>query len=273
MPKTAVLGLSSLLLACGVTALASLTPREMKSCQAQAQAEQLLERGISVARLVRGNPARKEIALTFDDGPHGYRTEQLLDLLKRENVKATFFVVGKMVDKYPDLVRRAAAEGHEIGNHTYDHLRLPGLPPALVEAELREGDAAITRAIGSSVRLYRPPGGEYDQQVVEAAGRLGDVMVLWTDDPGDFTQPGAIVIEQRALRSIEPGAILLLHDGIAQTLQILPDLIHNLRQQGYRFVTVSGMARQPGAITTGGPHVPRKTEEEAYRPVGVPVPR
>ena len=131
------------------------------------------EREIAFPKLVRGNPALKEIALTFDDGPHGPITDRLLDILKKENVPATFFLVGKMVDKYPGLVRREAAEGHEVANHTYDHLRLPVLPVPTIEYEMKEGADAVERAVGSAPRLYRPPGGEYDKAVVEATKRLG----------------------------------------------------------------------------------------------------
>lgn len=213
------------------------------------------DRAISYPVLVRGNRARKEIALTFDDGPHTFYTRRLLDILKHERVPATFFVVGKMVDRNPDLVRQEIEEGHEVANHTYDHLRLSGLPPATIESEIREGALAIARATGASTRLFRPPGGEYDNEVINVAKRLGCVMVLWTDDPGDFARPGASSIEERTLRFVSNGGILLLHDGIQQTLDILSDLIGRLKRLGYRFVTVSEMAREGGVVKTGGPRV------------------
>lgn len=214
------------------------------------------ERGLTFPKLVRGNPDRKELALTFDDGPHPAYTQELLAILKREEVSATFFVVGRQVDLYPQLVQQEVAEGHEVANHTYDHLRLPTLAPDRIEAELREGEGAIRRAVGSPTRLYRPPGGEYDEDVIAATRRLNLVMVLWTDDPGDFAKPSAKTVEERALRSISNGGILLLHDGIQQTLDILPDLLRKLKARGYRFVTCSEMARERGIITTGGPRVP-----------------
>ncbi len=228
---------------------------KLQAAEQNARQQHDEERDIPFAKLVRGNPALKEIALTFDDGPHGAITERLLDLLKNENVRATFFLVGKMVDRYPGLVRRQAAEGHEVANHTYDHLRLPMLPAPAVESQLREGAEAIERVIGSAPRLYRPPGGEYDAATVEATKRLGYVMVLWTDDPGDFARPSASVIEERILSRIRNGSIVLLHDGIPETLDMLPDLIDKLRKQGYRFVTISEMARVRGAIVTGGPKI------------------
>src|ERR1043166_691893 len=104
-------------------------------------------------KLVRGNPDRKVVALTFDDGPHGPATERLLDILRKENIKATFFLVGKMVEKHPDLAQMEAAEGHEMANHTYDHTRLVGLTPEQVENELKGGALAIGKAVGSPPRL------------------------------------------------------------------------------------------------------------------------
>lgn len=229
--------------------------RYHSAAEIKARQEYEAEKGIQFPRLVRGNPARKELALTFDDGPHPVYTEKLLEILRRENVPATFFVVGSQVDKHPELVQQETAEGHEVANHTYNHLRLPSIPLPMVEQELRRGAEAIARATGSLTRFYRPPGGEYDDDVIAVAKRLGYIMVLWTDDPADFAMPGSNVIEQRTLKAISNGGILLLHDGVQQTLDILPDMIAKLKQKGYHFVTISEMARERGIIKTGGPQV------------------
>jgi len=225
------------------------------TAELEAEEEKERQRGIYFLKLVRGNPARKEIALTFDDGPHPQYTPRLLDILRREKVRATFFVVGKMVDKYPQLVQQEIADGHEVANHTYHHLRLPTLSPEGIARELRSGSLAIARAIGSTTNLFRPPGGEYDERVIAVVKRLGYAMVLWTDDPGDFAKPGAKVIEQRTLGRVRNGAIILLHDGSQQTLEVLPNMLRRLKAQGYSFVTCSEMAQQRGIITTGGPRV------------------
>ena len=156
-------------------------------------------------------------------------------------------------------------EGREVANHTYDHLRLPTLTPGEVTSELVRGAKAIERATGVSPRFFRPPGGEYDEVTVEAAHKLGYVMALWTDDPGDFANPGAAVILKRTLRFANNGGILLLHDGTEQTIQILPDLIHRLKRQGYKFVTVTEMAEDRGAITHGGPVVYPKVIRHSAR--------
>lgn len=230
--------------------------RYLSVAEIAARQEWERERGIVYPKLVRGNPALKEVALTFDDGPHPAFTPRLLSLLARLHVKATFFLVGKMVDRYPDLVRQEVAQGHEVANHTYDHLRLASVPPALIEPELKEGSLALVRAVGSPTRFYRPPGGEYNANVIEAGRRLGYIMVLWTNDPGDYRRPSGATLEQRLVADVSNGAIILLHDGIPQTLTILPRLVSTLRKQGYRFVTISEMAASKGVITAGGPRVP-----------------
>ncbi|MGC8668048.1 MAG: polysaccharide deacetylase family protein [Chthonomonadales bacterium] len=229
--------------------------RYVSAAEIAARQEWERERGIIYPKLVRGNPNLKEIALTFDDGPHPAFTPRLLDLLARLHVKATFFLVGKMVDRYPDLVRQEVAQGHEVANHTYDHLRLASVPPALIEPELKEGSLALVRAVGSPTRFYRPPGGEYNADVIEAGRRLGYIMVLWTNDPGDYRRPSGALLEERLLRDVSNGAIILLHDGIPQTLTILPRLVTALRREGYRFVTISEMAAAGGVVTAGGPRV------------------
>jgi len=200
-------------------------------------------------------------------------TEQYLDLFKRERVRATFFVVGRMVDRYPELVQRMAAEGHEVANHTYDHLRLPTLTIDRAEWELREGARAIERAIGSPTRLFRPPGGEYGDNTIALTKRMGYVMVLWTDDPADYVNPAPGAIEERVMRSLSNGGILLLHDGLPNTLEALPRLIRAIRARGFKFVTCSEMARRDGVIFRGGPRVaPRRApsppppESMAVRP-------
>lgn len=233
---------------------------------ARAKTEYAHQRGIKSARLVRGSTSVPEIALTFDDGPHFGLTEKLLDILRTERVHATFFVVGKEVDLHPELAREELADGHELANHTYSHLRLPSLTPDQVEAEMRGGALAVTRAVGAPTRLFRPPGGEYDEVTLNVLKRLGYVMVLWTEDPGDWARPSAAVLERRVLDNVENGSIILLHDGIPETMQMLPDLIHKLKARGYRFVTASEMALRPGAHVTGGPRVlPRLSHGVAQR--------
>ena len=207
--------------------------------------------GLPVVQLVRGDIRRKEVALTFDDGPHPPFTWRLLDLLKQLNVHATFFVVGRKVDAAPDVLTRMIEEGHEVANHTYHHVNLKTLPPGLVENEIRLDNDAIRRACGRQPLFFRPPGGQRNGEVLDIAYRLGMSTILWTDDPADYANPGADVIEQKLLSHVRPGATILLHDGVEQTYQMLPDFVAHLRQQGYKFVTVSEMIQHLEASRSG----------------------
>jgi peptidoglycan-N-acetylglucosamine deacetylase len=202
-----------------------------------------LRRCLHYAKLIRGDQQKRDIALTFDDGPHPAYTPQLLAILKRYDVKATFFVVGEMALKNPELIRAEKAAGHELGNHTFHHVNLTKIPISEVAIEWQACQDAIKSITGDTMRFCRPPGGDYDAQVIQSAMALHLTTVLWTDDPGDYASPGAQVIEVRILaqRNIENGGIILLHDGVQQTVDVLPQIIENLRARGFRFVTLSQM--------------------------------
>ena len=232
---------------------------------------------LKYSRLVRGDPYSKEIALTFDDGPHPDFTPKLLEVLRKQHVPATFFVVGKMVDKHPELVQQEVADGHEVANHTYNHYRLIGLDRRTVEDELTQGSEAIRRAIGQPSRLFRPPGGEYDRAVTDVARRLHLIMVLWTDDPGDYLLTSPDLVTTRLDSELSDGGIILLHDGIPATLEALPKIIEKWKRRGYKFVTCSQMASNPAAIIDGGPVVlptivkPKTLKIHLTRPKPIPV--
>jgi peptidoglycan/xylan/chitin deacetylase (PgdA/CDA1 family) len=200
-----------------------------------------LWQGEKLLSLWRGDPTRKEIALTFDDGPHPPFTQRLLALLRQLDIKATFFVVGKKVDLAPGVVALIARDGHEVANHTYNHLNLDNMTQAEAETEIRLGNEAIRRACGKTPVIFRPPGGHHLPHVMRAAGELKMTVILWTDDPADFANPGADVIVSRILEEVGCGSNILLHDGVEQTLEMLPDLVARLRKAGYRFVTMSTM--------------------------------
>jgi peptidoglycan/xylan/chitin deacetylase (PgdA/CDA1 family) len=213
--------------------------RRVVELMAQHQTE--LRRGINHAKLLRGDAGRKWIALTFDDGPHPGYTERLLRILKEYDVPATFFLVGQMAEQHPELVREEAAAGHSIANHTYHHLSLPKIPEDAAATEIKACGEVLRSITGQAPRLFRPPGGEYDDDVAEAAEALGYRMVLWTDDPGDYASPGGDVIARRTLEHAKNGGIILLHDGIEQTIEVLPQILRTLKARGYRFVTVNEM--------------------------------
>ncbi len=199
--------------------------------------------GLKFNKMGRGGPHHRQIALTFDDGPHPVYTLPLLSILRRTHVPATFFVVGEQVEKYPGLVQLEVAEGNEVADHTYDHVNLTVIPPELVAYEVQRCNTVIAKATGAPVRFFRPPGGEYDGETVREVSRHGFITTLWTNDPGDFSRPPASVIEKRTLAHLENGGIILLHDGIPQTLSALPAIIAEARRRGFQFVTISRLAR------------------------------
>lgn len=210
---------------------------------AQDAAEQ--KQKIALRKLIRGNPDRKWIALTFDDGPHPMYTPKLVAILNKYRVKATFFVVGKMAEQYPDLVHLLQQNGHAIGNHTYHHVNLTRLTPEQIAVEIKACGKVIQSITGQAPHLFRPPGGDYNQTVAQIAQSLGYWLILWTDDPGDYARPPKKVLEQRLLSNLSNGGIILLHDGVPQTIELLPQLLEYLRKEGYTVVLVDDMLPTP----------------------------
>jgi peptidoglycan/xylan/chitin deacetylase (PgdA/CDA1 family) len=205
---------------------------------AQDKTEQ--RKGWLFEKLVRGNPASKNIALTFDDGPHEVRTPALLAALKKLNVRATFFVIGEEAQFHPELVKAEIAAGHQVSNHTYHHARLNHVLTELIEPEISACDAVLSTITGKPADRYlRPPGGEYDSDVISACKKLGKTIVLYTDDPADYMNPPENVLFDRTMKAASDGGILLFHDGVDETVHLLPRIVSALRAKGYRFVTIS----------------------------------
>ncbi|AIE87643.1 polysaccharide deacetylase family protein [Fimbriimonas ginsengisoli] len=195
-----------------------------------------------MTELRRGDRNEKVVALTFDDGPHGPSTQHLLQILREENVKATFFLVGKMAQKYPHLVKLIAAEGHELGNHTFSHACLTKVTDEEAQADYEACSDVIQSLTGKRPKVCRPPGGDIDNAVINAGASLGMTTVLWTDDPGDYYERDEQVILDRTLAKANNGGIILLHDGIPQMLDVLPTIIQTLRARGFKIVTASELA-------------------------------
>ncbi len=206
-----------------------------------AQHQNELLNNLKYHKLMRGKLKPKQIALTFDDGPHPVYTQQILDILDKEKVKATFFVVGEMSEKYPDLVNAEIKAGHNVGNHTYHHVNLTKILEPDVATEIKACGETLQRITGKMPHLFRPPGGDYDAGIAATSELLGYTIVLWTDDPGDYASPGEKLVLQRTLKQANNGGIILIHDGIQQTINILPQLIETLKKQGYQFVTIDDM--------------------------------
>jgi len=205
------------------------------------------------------NTKRKVVALTFDDGPHGKLTPQLLDLLQRENVRATFFVLGSLVAANPQIVQRMAAEGHEVANHTWDHPRLPSLSPEKLDQQIRKTTEIIEQNTGKKVTIMRPTYGLYNERIKNQLLRDYRLdIILWSVDPNDWKKPGAGTVARRLVAGAHPGAILLAHDIHPGTIAAMPRTIADLKAKGYEFATVSELlamdepeAKEPAAPGKG----------------------
>jgi peptidoglycan/xylan/chitin deacetylase (PgdA/CDA1 family) len=192
-------------------------------------------------------PDDTAVSITFDDGPNPRATPLILDVLRREQVRATFFVLGRHADLWPDLVRRMAAEGHQLGNHGYWHRKLHRRGPGYVRDDLTRGTESICGASGlTALRHFRAPHGFRSPWVTPIARSLGQRTVGWSLGVWDSARPGAAEIAQRAADGLRGGSILLLHDGDGydaegdrlQTAEALPSIIENLRVRGLRFATL-----------------------------------
>ena len=181
------------------------------------------------------------VALTFDDGPDPRWTPMVLDVLRSENVRATFCVVGYLVARFPELVKAESDQGHAICNHTEHHiLRLDKHPHSQIVDEIQQGADAIKVVLGKDPLLYRPPGGALSPEIVDVARQRGERVLKWSIDPSDYRKPGAAVIHDRILGAMHPGAVILMHDGggdRSQTADQLRALIRDLKARGFSFAT------------------------------------
>lgn len=177
----------------------------------------------------------KKIAITFDDGPHPYYTEQLLDGLKKRGAKASFFIMGKQAEAYPELVLRIHEEGHLIGNHTYSHLQLGKNNKELFKAELVKTNKLLSSITGEEPQYVRPPYGCWDKSL---ESELTMFPVLWTIDPRDWCSTDVKGIVRRVTEKAEENAVILMHDEYESTVTAALEIIDILQKQGYEFVTV-----------------------------------
>ncbi|QHF96953.1 oligosaccharide deacetylase [Streptomyces sp. NHF165] len=178
----------------------------------------------------------KRIALTFDDGPHPVHTPAVLDVLRRHGVKATFFVVGQCAQEYPHLVKKIAADGHLVGNHSWSHPQLDKLSVQRVEEELGGTSRLLYRLLGAPPSLARAPYGAWDRASLRICARLGMEPVGWSVDTTDWSRPGAATIRSRVISGADAGAIVLSHDGggnRSQSVQALEHYLPRLLEMGY----------------------------------------
>lgn len=186
---------------------------------------------------------QKIVALTFDDGPHPVFTPQLLDILYKYHVPATFFMIGSSIRKYPDIVKQVIAQGHSIGNHTYTHpLNMAVYSKGQIVKEINNCEAMIKQFSGGRTFIFRPPRGRFNQKVVEIVQAKKYQMVLWSACGYKGRVDTPKLMAERVIGKIHPGAIILLHDGTFASrwkdIRATPIIIEALLKKGYRFVTV-----------------------------------
>lgn len=203
-----------------------------------------------------GDPNRKVVALTFDDGPKPEFCQPILDILDRYGAKATFFVVGSEAKDNPDLIMRMNESGHEIGNHTYSHVPLKGMPAGQALTDIQKCSQVIYDITGEQPKYFRPPGGEYNAGIARGLKMMGLTTVYWTLNADDYTDisPGYEVPEdyqamskaltKRVVDKVSSGAIILMHNGSEQTVRALPFILDELKSKGYAFVTISDLLKE-----------------------------
>lgn len=209
------------------------------------------------------NVSGTQIAITFDDGPHPSLTPRLLDMLKERGVKATFYVIGKNVALYPEIMKRIAAEGHEIGNHSYTHAALNKCSPAKITEEITMTNEAILQACGVKPTTMRPPYGATNAAITKRMNdEFGFAVIMWSVDPEDWKIRKASHVSNHILQNTKSGGIVLAHDIHPSTIDAMPAVLDGLLAKRHQFVTVSELIAldrpaAPGVPTAQGrPGIP-----------------
>ncbi|MCX6570452.1 MAG: polysaccharide deacetylase family protein [Candidatus Aminicenantes bacterium] len=205
-------------------------------------------------RLFHENPASKDaIALTFDDGPCFTSTPDVLDLLKEQAVRATFFMIGERVRRHPDLARRVFNGGHQIANHSDRHVAFRSLVPSVCKKEIEKAEQTFRSVMGIAPRFYRAPKGLINRYVIKAISSAGYYVASWSCMPGDYFGWHTAAWIGKRLSKVRPGHIVVLHDGLSRqpepdrtrTLSILPGFIRGMKKQGICFVTIADLFGLP----------------------------
>ncbi|HEX2925281.1 MAG TPA: polysaccharide deacetylase family protein [Ruminiclostridium sp.] len=197
---------------------------------------------------------QKIVALTFDDGPYPPYTGQILDILKENNIQATFFLIGQNAEKHPELVQRIAADGHQLGNHTFDHVDLLKADREKIAFEVDHTSKVIADIIGKAPHVVRPPHGFRDAVVLDMMAERNLKVVEWSIMSRDWTNPGVDAIVSRTVSKVKNGSIILLHDGDGleskksrmETVEATRLIIQDLLAKGYKFVTVDEILARNG---------------------------
>lgn len=227
--------------------------RAVNALQRPRNASHKLLRPVSSVPIVwKAKTSEKIVALTFDDGPDPRFTPKILDILKKNGIKATFFVLGANAQRYPWLVEREANDGHLIGVHTWDHPHLTRISSREIADELDRTAEIIARITGPYPRYMRPPYGEMDGRVYRVIHSRGYRIVIWSTEFQDLRYPGALADAGYVAARVKPGDIILGHDGRRsyrrRDVKALPYLIAKLKARGYRFVTVDELLIESRSI-------------------------
>lgn len=204
----------------------------------------------SFAVVTNGSKKEKILALSFDDGPHPEYTLEILDILKEHNAVATFFVLGKHAKKYPEIINRQISEGHEIGNHSYSHTDMKKLSVREIQEEFDKTQDIIYSICNIKPKLFRPPYGNYNDEVIKVMDNRESTIVLWTfyQDSKDWSNPGVDNIVETTLSKVQNGDIILLHDYVykdeSHTVKALKEFLPILIDRGYKFVTISDLIKK-----------------------------
>ena len=180
-----------------------------------------------------------KVALSFDDGPYDQLTEEYIEVLKKYDVEATFFLVGNRVERFPELAEKIAKTGFDIGSHSYAHAQLTKRNPPWIVKDLEKTKASIKKASGVDVKLFRPPYGDCNQAVLKAAMAQDLITVKWNVDPKDWQVDDPAKIVENILTNSTDGSIILMHEGRESTLEALPQIISGLRAKGFEIVSVA----------------------------------
>ena len=195
---------------------------------------------IPVASGPRGVPV---VALTFDDGPHQYRTPELLDLLETLGIRATFFIVGRQAVEFPIILSDIVARGHGVANHSWSHRNITILDPDRIFDEIAFCSQAVETITGIRPRFFRPPGGNWNETVISTAEALGLATVLWNINAYDTTARSPEEVASSVVRNSGPGSIILLHGGMENPIAALPLIVRGMREKSLLFATLDQMFR------------------------------
>ncbi len=204
----------------------------------------------------------KKIAVTFDVAWENSNTDQLISILKDNDAKATFFITGDWCDRYPDDVKKFFDAGHEIENHSDKHPHVLGANVNDLIADTRECSRKIKMLTGEEPSLYRAPYGEYDDSLITTLDGMGMKVIQWDVDSVDWKKNSAADIKKKVLKGVKPGSILLFHNDLENTTEALPEILSELKSQGYELVAVKDLILQDNyTIDSNGKQIPAPAED------------